>query len=265
MSYRAGAWRVLGQRELFEAARGALEEAARALRAERGPRALGRFSAFFKGSPLATRPALRHALRRAAGREIPRLQEFANLGWLRSQGFAAARPLLAGVRTAALLPRYQFLFTELRPEEPTLAEWLPRAPAADRAARLATLARDLARLHGLGFVHRDLFPRNLLVCPGPPGAPCAFLDAWRGGPGRARGLRGPDHDLACLFLDGARLFTGDEQRLFLSTYVAESRRHGRSLPTDWPERVERARSALHRREARRRNGLDPAWRFPELG
>jgi hypothetical protein len=178
---------VLGERELFAEVRPALEDLAGAARAERGPRPLGPFQAYFKGSPLATRPALRHAVRRVAGLEIPRLQEFSNLEWLRARGFLAARPLLAGVRSRAVLPRYQFLFTELRPAESTLGQWFPLAPPAERARRLAALARDVARMHGLGFVHRDLYPRNLLVPTDGADPRCAFLDAWRSGPGR--GLR----------------------------------------------------------------------------
>ncbi len=262
-AWRTGAWRVRGERELFERARPALEEAARGARSARGVRPLGSFTAYFKGSPLRTRPALRHALRRLAGCEIPRLQEFANLEWLQAHGFLAARPLLAGVCSRAFLPRYQFLFTEFRPAEPTLGQWFPEASPALRAARLAALARDVARLHRRGFVHRDLFPRNLLVCSTPTDSACVFLDAWRGGPGR--GLRGPEHDLGCLFLDGASLFTLPEQVLFLETYREESQRLGHSLPRDWPERVARARAALFRREARRRSGLVPEWSFPPPG
>lgn len=262
-AWRAGPWCVLGEPALFAEARSALDSAAAAARSERGERGLGPTPAYFKGSPLRPWPALRHALRRAAGLGIPRLCEFQNLEWLRSRGFLAARPLLAGVRTPGLLPRYQFLFTELRPGEPTLAEWLPRAPPVSRAARLAALARDVARMHALGFVHRDLFPRNLLVPTAAPGAACVFLDCWRGGP--RPGLRGPDHDLGCLFLDGASLFTLEEQGSFLDTYEEERARLGHPPPPGWPARLERARAAVFRREARRRAGLPPNWRFPTRG
>lgn len=261
-AWRTGAWRVLGARELFEEARPALEESARGARPARGPRQLGPYMAFFKGSPLGTRPALRHALRAAAGLEIPRLQEFLNLDWLLAHDFQAARPLLAGVSRQGLLPRYQFLFTEFRPSEPTLCQWFPQAAPELRAALLASLARDVARMHRLGFVHRDLFARNLLAGSTRPGPTCTFLDAWRGG---RRGLRGPEHDLGCLFLDGASLFTVREQYHFLETYREECRRLGRRLPRDWPRRVEHARSAVFRREARRRPQLTPAWRFPLPG
>jgi len=266
--WRADAWRLLGPAELFEAARDELEEAASAALIAGGPRSLGGREAWFKGSPLRGRAALRHGLRALVGLAPARLAEFSNLAWLREHDFLAVRPLLAGVRFRTGLPRYQFLFTELWPEAPTLERVLGETDAGtaageeergSRRARVEALARDLARLHRLGFVHRDLFPRNLL-CPRRADGRCVFLDAWRGGPGP--GLRGPDHDLACLFLDAASLLTREEQSRLLTTYREESLRLGRALPVRWPGRLERARARVHRREARRRSGLLPEWSFP---
>lgn len=258
-SARRGTWRLAGARELFERARPALEEAARARSSERGPRPLGPHAAYFKGSRLCAGPGLRHALRRALGRaEIPRLQEFANLAWLRAQGFLAPRPLLAGVLERGGLPCYQFLFSEFVPDAPDLAVLLPRAAPELRGELLDALARDLAGLHALGFVHRDLFPRNLLGCVSNTGSRCAFLDAWRAPPGRSR--RGPEHDLGCLFLEG--LLTSAETARFLDVYAGESARLGRRLPPSWPTRVQRARQAVYRRESRRRPGLFPSWGSP---
>lgn len=254
-TWRRAGWRLAGSPELFEAALPILET----LPGERGVRALGPFTTYYKGSPLRRRPALRHFLRGRFGLEIPRLQEFSNLEWLRAHGFRAARPLLAGVR--GTWPRFQFLYTELVPDASTLAEAFPRAEAAQRRAWLEPLARDLARLHALGFVHRDLFARNLLV--GRHDDPrCTFLDAWRGGPGR--GLRGPDHDLACLFLDGAHLFAPEEQALLLTTYREESLRAGRRLPQRWPAKLEAARARVLARESRRHPELVREWRLPPL-
>lgn len=259
-NWRSGNWRGLGAPELFAELRGELEQATRA---QRGARQLGGHEVYFKGSPLRPRPALRHALRRWTGlAEIPRLQEFANLAWLRAHDFLAAPPLCAGVQARAGLPCYQFLVTEFVPDAPDLAELFPRASAERRAQLLAALARDVARLHALGFVHRDLFPRNLLACTTPTGERCLFLDAWRGG--ARRGWRGPDHDLGCLFLDGASLFSAPEQALFLTTYREESLRQGRKLPRAWAEGVERARQGVWRHEARRRQEVAPAWKFPSL-
>lgn len=260
--FRSGPWRLRGARELFHELSGELEAAAAAGTRLRGQIPLGPCRAYRKASPLRPWPALRHALRRAAGRPLPRLAEFDNLGWLRAHGFLAARPLLAGVRFHAGLPRYQFLCTEVLEGAVTLGEGLRGAPAEQRATWLTTLALDLAALHRLGFVHRDLFLRNLLVAEA-TGARCTFLDAWRGGP--RRGLRGPEHDLGCLFLEGASAFTRAEQSLILTTYREESLRLGRALPRDWPASLERARAHVLVRESKRHAGLAPAWTFPASG
>jgi len=246
---RAGRWRLAGARELFEPLRAELEASARARRRERGPRALGPHAAFYKGSALALEPAVRHALRTLVfGVEVPRLQEFSNLTWLRAHGFLAPRPLLAGVLERRALPRFQFLYSELVPDAPDLAAFLPRATTTERSPIVDTLASDVAALHALGFVHRDLFPRNLLLCKGPAGARCAFLDAWRARPGKS--WRGPEHDLACLFDED--LFTAEETRRFLDVYRDERARLGRALPENWAARLDHARAVVRRRESARR-------------
>jgi len=258
-TWSAAGWRLVGRPELFEPLRATLEEARDGARIESGPRTVGAWRTYFKGSPLRGRAALRHGARELLGLAPPRLAEFSNLTWLRARGFRAAHPLLAGVHGTAARLRYQFLLTELVPGARTLAEAFPDTPEATRAVWLRALATDLARLHGLGFVHRDLFPRNLLAPEGEDPR-CTFLDAWRGGP--RPGLRGPDHDLGCLLLDGAALFTRAEQALLLRTYREERERGGCPPRPAWPRRVERARAGVHAREARRRPGLPAVWTFP---
>jgi hypothetical protein len=256
-----GTWRLRGAPELFEPLRAELTACAEEVRPLRERRPVGPHDAHLKASALRLWPALRHAARRALGQGLPRWNELANLTWLRAQGFLAPRPLVAGVWFRRGLPRYQFLLSEWL-AAPTLAEALApgRASPAERGAWLAALARDLARLHALGFVHRDPFARNLLALSPPHGPRCAFLDAWRGGPGP--GWRGPDHDLGCFLLDGAALLDREEQCLFLLTYQKESGRAGRRLGRGWPTRVERARERVLRRELARRPDLLPAWTFP---
>lgn len=218
---------------------------------------------FFKGSRLRGRSALRHAFRAWAGvADIPRFQEFDNLAWLRANGFAAPRPLAAGVRRVGGLPRYQFLVTEHLADHPTLQEWLHVARGLPRIELLDALATDLARLHALGFVHRDLFLRNLLVDPGAAHPRPIFLDAWRGGP--RPGLRGPLHDLACLFLDVPTVLDGAEQARLLGTYREARVRAGHPLRRGWLDRLTTRRAAVHAREAARRSDpLEPRWRPPK--
>jgi hypothetical protein len=260
-SWHDAPWRLRGDPALHTLVRDDLERDALRRAKVLGPRALGEMRVFHKASPLALRPALRHATRVLSGvAEVPRLQEFANLEWLRAHGFDAVRPLLAGVRRVARLPRYQFLLTELVEDAPTLTELFERGPPEQREPALLALARDLARLHARGFVHRDLFPRNLLVRGGAGTVRCVFLDAWRGTP--RPGRRPPEHDLGCLMLDGARLFSVREQALFLDAYRAESALAGTRLSRDWTLRVERERETVWAREARRRTDVPRDWRFP---
>lgn len=242
-----GRWRLLGATELFAPLQAELEAAARAGRNERGPRTLAGHAVYLKASRLARGPALRHALRRALGRgEIPRLQELANLTWLRAHGFLAPEPLLAGVLERRGLPRYQFLCTALLAAR-DLAERLPSEAPEQRALWLDPLAHDLARMHALGFVHGDLFPRNLLACASADGPRVGFLDAWSTVPGRAR--RGPAHDLACLFVEG--FFTREETARLTDVYLGERARLGSPAPGTFAAALERALAAVRRREGRR--------------
>lgn len=251
--FSAGAWSLRGRRELFAELADELERHASARTKWRARLTLGGEDVFLKGSPLAGRAALRHALRRTLlGCEEPRLAEFANLDWLTRHGFRAPTPHLAGVRRAGGLTRYQFLVTGWV-AAPRLDEFWARASEPERAVAARAFGRSLARLHALGFVHRDLFARNLLVEAGPT---LVFLDAWRGGP--RRGLRGPIHDLACLMLDGARLFRPAEQRLFFQTYRAESPQRPGS---DLLRAVARARARQVPRERRRHPEIAPDWNF----
>ncbi len=222
MKTRAGALAFRGEEALLQELLPRLEHAALLHERWRGFIEVGCAHAFLKYSALRFRPALRHATRSLVPWiEIPRLQEFANLIWLRERGFGAPRPLVAGVFRRSGLPTFQFLATEVVQGSQTLTELFERGPAELREPVLRALAIDVARLHELGFVHRDLFTRNLLLTRAEAGVRIHFLDAWRGGPHFQ--LRGPKHDLACLMRDGERLFTGDERRLFLETYSGERR------------------------------------------
>lgn len=225
--------------------------------------------AWFKGSAYRGKARWRHALRGALLRAAaPRLAEHANLTWLRAHGFGAPEPLAAGLFARGPLPGYQFLVTRHVPDAVTLRERL--ADDSDRAARerlVDALAREIARMHELGFRHRDLFPRNVLVGGTAERPELVFLDAWRGGPGP--GLRSYDHDLACLLLHGVARLSPAEQARLLGRYlrgrgVTEPGREERFLT-----RVRRARARLVRRWHRTggRPDLEPPpaeWTPPAL-
>lgn len=219
---------------------------------------IGGVELYAKGTPFPRRSRLRHALRRRVlRRALPRLAEFDNLRWLRANGFRAPEPIVAGAFWRAGLPRYQFLATRWVAQALPLRGALAAATTAQRGAITTALARDLARLHAAGFVHRDLYPRNLLVESAGPHFALVFLDAWRGG-ARAQ-LRGAAWDLACLFLEGTALWTFDEQALLLDEYLGASAALGRApTPARLMRAIERARQTLERRAARqRRDDLAP--------
>ena len=246
-------WEVKGDRQLFDR----LEpKRAQWLRAERGdgaflPWADGRLYA--KWSPLGGRAGLRHALRSLAGLSLPRLREFDNLTWLRDHGFRAPRPLMAAAAWHGRRPRLQLLCTAAVEGTGDLGELLARDEPARAAQALADLAAETARMHALGFVHRDLFLRNLLV-PEDGEARVVVLDAWRGGPAqRLGGARGDAYDVGCLLHD-ARL-QGLEQAFagWLETYIEMRTVHGAPVdPRALAWGIARTRAQRSRREARAR-------------
>ena len=209
---------------------------------------------YLKGSPLAPRPALRHALRQLCLRvPPPRLSEYMNLSWMTERHFHCPLPIAGGALWRAGRPRYQFLITREVPDAIGMREFLTR-PDERRAGVLSELARELARLHALRFVHRDLYPRNLLVVPARSGRSVVFLDAWRGG--ERLQSRGCAHDLGCFFLTAAEWLEASEQARFFDEYAAERAAQGRPVARRWLADVARARAAewrkLERRPERRR-------------
>lgn len=178
--------------------------------------------ALLKASPLHGKSALRWGLKRALGLRLPRVAEHANLTWLRERLFSAAEPLAAGALVRGGIPRWQFLATRFVQDAATLHGWLASGPPpSERADVLAEIAREVARMHALRFVHRDLWTRNLLVVPPGGHARVVFLDCWAGGPGP--GWRGAAHDLRCFERDMAPHWTAREAEDWRAIYAAERR------------------------------------------
>lgn len=227
---------------------------------------LGDRTAYIKASPLRGKSRFRHAMRGLFFRRIPpRLNEYANLRWLRRNDFLAPRPLAAGVIYRASLPCFQFLLTQAVPGAKTLDQHLGSAHAGERALLVEELGRETARMHGLGFTHRDLFVRNILVSQNSEAPHVYFLDAWRGGP--LHSWRGPTYDIACLMLFGATLLTPEEQALFFRTYFSAGKTFKsmacflRSVVRQWKGLL-----AILQRKPGRRRGLElppHEWR-PQL-
>ncbi|HVS18699.1 MAG TPA: lipopolysaccharide kinase InaA family protein [Planctomycetota bacterium] len=186
--------------------------------------------AWLKASRLSGKAAWRYGLRHGIARSAPpRMREFANLAWLRARLFRAPEPLAAGFVARGARLRFQFLLEDFLEAVVPLDEALDRAPAPERAELLDELAREIARMHALRFVHRDLYLRNVLVRPphlgeGDPRR-LAFVDAWRGGP--HEWMRDEAYDLGCLMLEGAGLFTPDEQSRLWDVYFDDRAAQGR--------------------------------------
>jgi hypothetical protein len=216
-----------------ELARATLEPAIEAMLAppqEGHPVELGPRAAWLKAGSLGGRAAWRYGLRRALVRLAPpRVRELQNLAWLRARLFRAPEPLAAGYIARGLRLRFQFLVTARVEGVRPLDEALDHAAGEARAALLAELAREVARMHALRFVHHDLYLRNVLVTPphvgeGDPRR-LMFVDAWRGGPHYP--WRDAAYDLGCLMLEGAGLLSLDEQRELVRLYLAERAAQGR--------------------------------------
>jgi tRNA A-37 threonylcarbamoyl transferase component Bud32 len=158
---------------------------------------------------------------------VPRVREHDNLVWLARHSFRVPVPLAAGVLMRGGLPLRQFLITQDVPGATTLESFLRNGPRPDRGDVLDELARETARMHALGFVHHDLYPRNVLVLPATGGGRIAFVDAWAGGPPPQ--LRTAAYDLACLFLRADRELGGEEAQRFVDAYAAERSTRGRPI------------------------------------
>jgi tRNA A-37 threonylcarbamoyl transferase component Bud32 len=132
----------------------------------------------------------------------PEVAEFKALQWLRENGVSAVKPVAAASETRGLRLVAHALVTEHVPGAIDLARRLetPGDPVReDRALRRRVaelLGRLLHRMHSEGFVHRDCFPRNVLVKVEEGDARLWVCDCRRGGPPSWR--RGAGHDLAAL-------------------------------------------------------------------
>ena len=220
---------------------------------------IGGARVFVKASALRGSAARRHALRkRLAGLPLPRVREYENLRWLRARIFQAPRPLAAAVLWRGGLPRFQVLMLEELSGVANLDHVLPGESPAERLALARELGSEVGRMHSLGFIHRDLFPRNLLVLSPENPRRIVFVDAWRAAPGAS--LRGPAYDLGCLFLEGAELWSEEEQQSLLDAYAASRKAQGRPAKPRLLHSARRERARLLARliaEPRRLGGAAP--------
>ena len=245
-----------------------------------GERSIGRWRRiggtvqYVKGSSLRGKSTWRHALRAGLGLGLPRLREFDNLQWLRGEGFDAPRPLAAWVTKRSGRPSWQGLITERCEGTSGALDALARAAPDRRQQLVRALGSDIGRLHRAGFVHRDLYLRNLLLATEASTPRTVFLDCWRGGPPSASHLgarlsgRGPAFDLGCLFVHLPSLVEPAEEELFLESYCA-ARRLADARRPGFLVAVRGARRFHAQREARRKRSDGPPiqeeWPPPTKG
>jgi len=179
----------------------------------------------------------------------PEVTEFKGLVFLRAHGVPAVRPVAAASRTEKGRLVAHALLTEHVPDSVDLARRLatPGDPVRDDPAvrrRVAQLiGRHAHRMHSEGFVHRDLFARNVLVRVDEDGPSVWFCDCRRGGPPSFRWK--PDDDLATLDLDLNGLLPRTDRMRILRAYAGG---HGLSA---WAKRLIARRAALARARDRR--------------
>ena len=97
--------------------------------------------------------------------------EYRALRQMRQLGIHAVRPIAFGERRTCHFVRSCFIITEAVPEAMPLSSFIKtfsnhrQSPQAIRARRevLTSLARQVRHMHEAGFVHRDLFWRNVLI------------------------------------------------------------------------------------------------------
>lgn len=238
--------------------------------------------AFVKGGPIRGNAARRHRIRGALlGLHAPAIQEFDNLAWLRTRLFQVPEPLAALERRVGLgwkrakKPVAQLLITRAIDGARPFEDAWPMATPDERDALCAELGREVGRMHALGFLHADLYPRNVLVtAPEPSASPRPgtrtlwFLDAWAGGPPSWSGVirRPAEHDLGCWLADFVPGLEERHLRTLLDAYLHAREDNGRAVArtSRWLARVSEARRSELRRWERQRYRLR-GRRFPPAG
>lgn len=156
--------------------------------------------------------------------------EFRALSLMRALGIQAVRPVAYGERRIGHFVRSCFLITEAVPGAISLASFImtfgrqrehPQARRA-RLEILESLARQVRHMHDAGFVHRDLFWRNVLIRPLPDGRfEFYFLDASVGKRIRLAPRRQENivRDVAAMSALAPAFCSKADQLRFLRTYL----------------------------------------------
>lgn len=155
----------------------------------------------------------------------PEVNEFRVLQWLRDNHVPAVRPVAAAARTVRGRLVAHALLTEhvagaldlqkrlLDPADPVVTTRSVRRRVAE------LVGRCVQRMHSFGYVHRDLFARNILVRLDEDGPRIWFLDCRRGGPPSWRS--GAWQDLGTLDADWMGRMPRTDRLTALQGYLRE--------------------------------------------
>ena len=183
---------------------------------------------WLKGGALSRHAAWRHGLAwRLLRRPPPRIAECLRLAELCNADVPAAEPLFAVAEFRGVRCVRQTLALRFEGGAEPFAAALERS--GERRALLLALAALVAKLHGAGFEHRDLFLRNVLVTP----RGLRLLDLWRpaqrsiaeGGLGAVRSA----NELGQLLLEAEPLLAPDERSSLLESYLDQRAETGASF------------------------------------
>jgi tRNA A-37 threonylcarbamoyl transferase component Bud32 len=164
------------------------------------------------------------ALRGAFFGKTKARREYDNLLQLRAWGFDAPAPVAYGEERRAGWVVRSCLVSEAIPEALSLDEFFVRCQArrsTEEPTLLPALADYVRRLHARGFVHHDLYWRNIILS-GNSRDHFFLLDAHKGGPGD------PAQDLAALDAAAPFFFRRADRLRFFLRY----RHHNKLTPDD---------------------------------
>lgn len=160
--------------------------------------------------------------------------EFRALSAMRRLGIQAVRPIAFGERRTFHFVKSCFLITEAVPDAMSLVTFIKTfadhvMTSHARRAKveiLTSLARQVRHMHEMGFVHRDLFWRNVLIRPLPDERfEFYFLDASVGRRIRIAQRRQESivHDIAAMGVLAPEFCSKSDQLRFLLEYLATDR------------------------------------------
>ncbi len=186
--------------------------------------------------------------------------EFRALRQMRQLGIQAVRPIAYGERRIAGFVRSCFLITESVPDAMPLSSFIKtfsdcansEASRLGRWEILTSLAAQVRHMHEAGFVHRDLFWRNVLirVLPGDR-FEFYFLDASVGKRIRLQQRRQDSivRDIAAMGVLAPHFCSKADQLRFLLTYLDKKKLDPRNR--DWLRRVQAKSDLLRDSELQR--------------